>query len=69
MIRRKVYFKKNNNLFGNIGIFVDEKINGKMKQLATIGVAKSEEDIESLVSQGLEWIGEEVPTVSTTRFR
>lgn len=42
---------------GNIGIIVVEKINGKMKELATIGIAKSEEEVTILLKRGKEWIG------------
>lgn len=52
-IRRKKYPS------GNVGIIVVEKINGKMKELATIGIAKSDEDVGGLIKRGQEWIDRE----------
>lgn len=52
-IRRKKYPS------GNVGIIVVEKINGKMKELITIGIAKSNEDVDALVKRGREWIDRE----------
>ena len=44
---------------GNIGVIVVEKIGGKMKELATIGVAYSEDEVENLVNEAKEWISKE----------
>lgn len=52
-IRRKKYPS------GNVGIIVVEKINGRMKELATIGIAKSDEDVGGLIKRGQEWIDRE----------
>ncbi len=52
-IRRKKYPS------GNVGIIVTEKINGKMNELATIGIAKEPEDLDSLMSKAREWIERE----------
>lgn len=52
-IRRKKYTS------GNVGIIVVEKISGKMKELTTIGIAKSDEEVEALVKRGQEWIDRE----------
>lgn len=52
-IRRKKYPS------GNVGIIVVEKISGKMKELTTIGIAKSDEEVEALVKRGQEWIDRE----------
>lgn len=52
-IRRKKYPS------GNVGIIVVEKINGKMKELATIGIARSEDDVDALVKLGREWMDRE----------
>ena len=46
-IRRKKYPS------GNVGIIVTEKINGKMNELATIGIAKDPEDLDSLMSKAV----------------
>ena len=54
-----MYVRKKKYPSGNIGIIVVEKINGKMKELARIGIAKSEEDAEALIIQGREWIDRE----------
>ena len=52
-IRRKKYPS------GNVGIIVIEKISGKMKERTTIGIAKSDEEVEALVKRGQEWIDRE----------
>ena len=44
---------------GNIGVIVVEKIGGKMKELATIGVAYNENEVEDLVKDAKEWISKE----------
>ena len=52
-IRKKIYPS------GNIGVIVVEKIGGKIKELATIGVAYSEDEVENLVNEAKEWISKE----------
>ncbi|MDK7764281.1 transposase, partial [Prevotella bivia] len=44
---------------GNIGVIVVEKIGGKMKELATIGIAYNEDEVENLVNEAKEWITRE----------
>lgn len=46
-----MYIRKKKYPSGNIGIIVVEKINGKMKELATIGIARSESEVDALVSR------------------
>ena len=53
---QKMYIRRKKYPSGNVGIIVVEKINGKMKELATIGIAKSDEDEDALVDRGREWI-------------
>lgn len=52
-IRRKKYPS------GNIGVIVVEKTNGKMKELATIGIAQNQDELGALLSKGREWISKE----------
>lgn len=54
-----MYVRKKKYPLGNIGIIVVEKINGKMNELVTIGIAKSEDELESLLDKGKEWIERE----------
>ena len=54
-----MFIRKKKYPSGNIGIIIVENIGGKMKELATIGVAYSENEVESLVSQAKEWISKE----------
>lgn len=54
-----MYIRKKKYPSGNIGIIVVEKINGKMKELATIGIVRSESEVDALVSQGRDWIDRE----------
>ncbi len=54
-----MFIRKKKYPSGNAGIVVAEKINGRMKELATIGIAKSPEEIDTLMSKGREWIDRE----------
>lgn len=54
-----MYIRKKKYPSGNIGVIVIEKINGKMTELQTIGIAKTTEEIEALVVKGHEWIDRE----------
>ena len=47
-----MYIRKKKYPSGNLGIIVVEKVNGKMKELATIGIAKTDDEIEILVAHG-----------------
>lgn len=42
-----MYIRKKKYPSGNLGIIVVEKVNGKMKELATIGFAKTDDEIEN----------------------
>ena len=46
-----MFVRKKKYPFGNIGVIVVEKIGGKMKELATIGVAYNEDEVENLVNE------------------
>ena len=54
-----MFIRKKRHRSGNIGVIVVEKIGGKMKELATIGVAYSEDEVENLVNEAKEWISKE----------
>ena len=43
-----MFVRKKKYPSGNIGVIVVEKIGGKMKELATIGVAYNEDEVETL---------------------
>ena len=45
-----MFIRKKRHRSGNIGVFVVEKSGGKMKELATIGVAYNEDEGEYLVN-------------------
>ena len=49
-----MFIRKKRHRSGNIGGIVVEKIGGKMKELATIGVAFSEDEVENLVNEAKE---------------
>ena len=51
-----MFVRKKKYPSGNIGVIVVEKIGGKMKELATIGVAYNEDEVENLVYEAKEWI-------------
>ena len=46
-----MFIRKKIHRSSNIGVIVVEKIGGKMKELATIGVAYSEDEVENLVNE------------------
>ena len=54
-----MFVRKKKYPSGNIGVIVVEKIGGKMKVLATIGVAYNEDEVENLVNEAKEWISKE----------
>ena len=45
-----MYIRKKKYPSGNVGIIVVEKINGKMKELITIGIARSDKEVDALVN-------------------
>ena len=49
-----MFIRKKRHRSGNIGVIVVEKIGGKMKELATIGVAYNENEVEDLVKDAKE---------------
>lgn len=46
-----MFIRKKRHRSGNIEVIVVEKIGGKMKELATIGVAYNEDEDENLVNE------------------
>ncbi len=54
-----MFVRKKKYPSGNIGVIVAEKVGGKMRELATIGVARSVEEVNGLVSRAREWISRE----------
>lgn len=52
-VRRKKYSS------GNIGVIVVEKHKGCYKELITIGIGRSAEEVEKLVIKGKSWIAKE----------
>lgn len=65
-----MFVRKKKYPSGNIGVIVVEKIGGKMKELATIGVAYNEDEVENLVNEAKEWISkEESRRLGCSKFR
>ena len=54
-----MFIRKKKYPSGNVGVVIAEKINGRMKELITIGIAKSPEEIDAFVSKAREWIDRE----------
>lgn len=54
-----MFVRKKKYPSGNVGVIVVEKVCGKMKELATIGIAHSETEVDSLVLKAKEWISNE----------
>ncbi|MDD7304200.1 MAG: transposase, partial [Prevotellaceae bacterium] len=54
-----MFVRKKKYPSGNIGVIVVEKIEGRMKELVTIGIAHSANEVESLINEAKEWISRE----------
>lgn len=54
-----MFVRKKRHRSGNVGVIVVEKVSGKMKELATIGIACSEAEVDNLVRKAKEWISKE----------
>ena len=59
-----MFVRKTKYPSGNIGVIVVDKIGGKIKELATIGVAYSEDGVENLVDEAKEWIPKDLTSSS-----
>ena len=53
-----MFVRKKRNRSGSVSIVVAEKSHGKFKEIATIGIAKSEAEVEPLMERGRQWIAE-----------
>ena len=54
-----MFVRKKKHRSGNVGVIVVEKVGGRMKELATIGVAHGEAEVDNLVLKAKEWISKE----------
>lgn len=54
-----MFIKRKKNRSGTISIVVAEKKSGRYSELATIGIARNEDEVGALVCQGREWIERE----------
>lgn len=54
-----MFIRKKKYPSGNVGVIVVEKVKGKMNELTTIGIARTQEEVDSLVMKGRKWIDEE----------
>lgn len=54
-----MYVRKKKYPSGNVGVIVVEKVNGSMKELATVGIARSHDEIDGLIAKGKQWIDRE----------
>ena len=55
-----MFIKRKKNRSGTVSIVVAEKISGCYKELATIGIARNQEEIDSLVAKGHKWMDAEL---------
>lgn len=51
-----MFIRKKKYPSGNVGVIVVEKVNGKMNELTTIGIARHQEEIDALIMKGRKWI-------------
>ena len=54
-----MFIRKKKYPSGNVGVIVVEKVNGRMNELTTIGIAHTQEEIDSLIMKGRKWIDAE----------
>lgn len=54
-----MFVKRKKNRSGSTSIVVAEKIKGSYRELVTVGIAKSADEIEKLVERGQQWIERE----------
>ena len=54
-----MFIKRKKNRSGTVSIVVAEKISGYYKELTTIGIARTQEEIDSLIAKGHKWMDEE----------
>ena len=54
-----MFIKRKKNRSGTVSIVVAEKISGYYKELTTIGIARTQEEVDSLIMKGRKWIDEE----------
>jgi hypothetical protein len=64
-----MFVRRKKNRSGSISVIVAEKNRGKLKEIATIGIAKSEEEVEPLMDQARSWIAERQERTSDDRLR
>ena len=55
-----MFIKRKKNRSGTVSIVVAEKSSGFYKELATIGIAKSPEEIDGILVKTCVWIAREV---------
>ena len=54
-----MFIKRKKNRSGTVSVVVAEKISSRYRELVTIGIARSPEEIDTLVAEGNEWIDRE----------
>ena len=54
-----MFIKRKKNRSGTVSIVVAEKTSGYYKELTTIGIARTQEEIDSLIAKGRKWIDAE----------
>ena len=54
-----MFIKRKKNRSGTVSIVVAEKISGYYKELTTIGIARTQEEIDSLIAKGHKWMDAE----------
>lgn len=61
-----MFVRKKKNRSGSISVIVAEKNHGKLKEIATIGIAKSEEEVEPIMDPARHWIAERQERIHPT---
>ncbi len=54
-----MFVRRKKNRSGSVSVVVAEKYMGRIKELITIGIAKSAEDVERFSHEGRAWIAKE----------
>lgn len=61
-----MFVRKKKNRSGSVSVIVAEKNRGKLKEIATIGIAKGEAEVEPLTDQARRWIAERQERIHPT---
>ena len=54
-----MFLRKKKYPSGNVGVIVVEKVNGRMRELHTTGIARNDDELPALLVKGRQWMDKE----------